>query len=136
MAPGQPRFDLERAHAKALSFSDRFRALRRFAVGNINRSASFLPEPAQISHMVGMRMREEDQFHGQLFRRDALKHFAGIRTGIESHRLVAGRIPGEISIHRHVAIDGIELREPLDFLNRLGIPFPCRQFTKGDGIEI
>jgi hypothetical protein len=83
-----------------------------------------------------MGMGEQDQFYSQFLRRDAVQHFVAIRAGIERDRLAGGRIPREISVHRHVAINAVELRQPFDFLNRFRHPLPARQFSKSSRIQI
>src|SRR5437764_8346600 len=83
-----------------------------------------------------MRVREQNEFHAQVFLLDALQHSAAIGAGIERDRFTVGRVPNEIGVYRDVAIFRVELGEALDFANRFRIPFPGAEFTQRSRVQL
>ena len=115
MSPGQSRFDLEFADLKSFSFRKRLCAGCWFAFRNENGRACFPTKPIKILDVIGMRVRQQNQFHAQFFPLDPLQHFTAISAGIERDGIARFRIPDEIRVYRHVAISRVELRHAVQF---------------------
>ena len=115
MSPGQTRFDIEFADLKSFSFG------KRLCAGADSRSEMktvapvFSTKSIKILDVIGMRVREQNEFHASVFSLDPLEHFAAISAGIERDGIARFRIPDEIRVHRHIAIIRVELRQAVEF---------------------
>src|SRR5213595_2998451 len=85
--------------------------------------------------MIRMRVRQENEFHLEPSLLDVLQHLTAICPRIEGDRFTYVCVPDKISVHGHVVIGGVELREAFDFTYCFRDPFSRGQLTKSGRIQ-
>ena len=112
VAPGGPWLDAEAAHrpCRAVTDGEGLRIGLRFTVMAedgfaTRRSAQFV----QISDVITVSVGDEDHREAQIIRREKVDHRLRICTGVKSDGCSRCWVPGDVGIHRHIVVSGIEL---------------------------